>query len=306
MTKIGIIGTINRDTIVYHDREKFLGWGGILYNLKILSDLASADTEICPVCNIGQDCYPDIMRQLKKLPHLNLDYIKKVPENNNHCFLTYSDAVNKTEILKGGVPLLKYDDIKPILDCDIILVNYISGHDIVLESLQEFSREFKGQIYIDIHSYTLGKRKDGRRFLRKPRYWPEIVNCGDFIQLNRMELAVLVGEQMSFKINNQLLLKHIDSYYQQLKTSKINYQSKILIVTDGTNGCYISNIRSREPAIKHLSLGRKPISGDTTGCGDCFSAGFIAEWLKSFSHEKAAMAGNRAAVTRIKKDQKFF
>ena len=306
MTKIGVIGTINSDTIVLPNGEKKQGWGGILYNLATFSYLTKGKTEIYPVCNVGQDCYPKIMTILKNLPRVCPDYISKVTEKNNHCFLTYNDTENKSEILKGGVPPLVYENISPLLDCNMILVNYISGRDIHLASLRKLRREYSGPIYIDIHSYTLGKRKDGRRFLRIPLSWPEVVQCGDLIQVNRLELAVLVGEHRDMKISDRTLRKHISLYYRYLGKHNINYRSKLLMVTDGVNGCYLSHVNSGKSALKHFPPGRRLVSGDTTGCGDCFSTGFILEWLKSGSPKKAAGTGNDAALLCIMGEIPFY
>jgi sugar/nucleoside kinase (ribokinase family) len=303
--KIGVIGTINRDTIVRHDGEKVEGWGGILYNLKTFSNLAPAGTNIYPVCNVGHDCYNDIVQQLKKLTRVRLDYINKVPEKNNHCFLTYTDPDNKTEILKGGVPPLKFDDVKPLLDCETVLMNFISGRDIEPGTLKKIRKEYRGLIYTDIHSFTLGKRRGGKRYLRSPKRWPEIVSVSDFIQLNRMELAVLVEDHEDFKPTEKTLKQHLDLFYRRLTESNVNYDSKYVIVTNSNKGCYISRKGAGRASLTHVSPGRKILSGDSTGCGDCFSAGFILDWIQNKSILKAAKAGNKAAARRIESDGKF-
>ena len=51
--KIGIIGTINKDTIEYPDGTARHGWGGMLYNLATLSHLVGKKAEIYPACFIG-------------------------------------------------------------------------------------------------------------------------------------------------------------------------------------------------------------------------------------------------------------
>jgi hypothetical protein len=139
--KIGVIGSINRDTILLADNALKQGWGGMLYNLVTLSHLMGKRGEIYPVCNIGRDCWDNIIAILSRLSGVHGDYLKKVPEKNNHCFLTYLPDGEKTEILRGGVPALLFNDVAPLLDSDIILINYISGRDINLKSLQKLRKK---------------------------------------------------------------------------------------------------------------------------------------------------------------------
>jgi len=302
--KIGVIGTINRDSIRLTDGTKKEGWGGILYNIVTLSHLVGSKARIVPVCNVGADNYNDISKILRSLPGVETGNVRKVKEKNNHCRLKYLDEQNKTEILEGGVPPLVYDDIEPLRDCDIILLNYISGRDIYLRSLRKLRRNFQGGIYIDIHSYTLGKKADGSRFLRRPPHWPEVVACGDYIQMNRLELAILAGGSGSSRPEEGDLENNLKGLLSSLRRGGVDTKSKVFIITDGSRGCYFLYGQDGASAIKHIRQQRKKTGAscqdvNVTGCGDCFAAGFTAGLADNLEIASCADAGNAAGFDRV-------
>lgn len=293
-SKIGAVGTINRDTIYQPDGGKVESWGGLLYNLKYLCD--SAEAEIIPVINVGSDSFRQVSRILGRFENINLAHIHKVPEKNNHCFLHYHNQSHKCEILKGGVPSLTYARIKPLLECDLVLVNFISGPDIKLSALERFRKSYTGAIYMDIHSLTLGRKKAPggyRRFLRRPRYWKRYAACADILQINETEFELLCGQEFSRKNATSFVTEHLNHL-------------KCLAVTRGVKGSLLvlrKNRRLYSREIPPVTVSRVQ---DTTGCGDIFGAGFVAEYLRSRSFIKAAQNGNRLAADRCRKKKAMF
>jgi sugar/nucleoside kinase (ribokinase family) len=297
--KIGVIGSINRDTVLLADKTLKQGWGGILYNLITLSHLIGKRAEIFPVCNIGRDCGNEINGILRQLPGVRVDYIHEVPARNNHCYLTYSADGEKTEILKGGVPPLRFDDVAPLLDSDMILINYISGRDIYLKSLQKLRKLYAGPIFMDIHSATLGKRPNGARFFRRPPYWQKMIKAADYIQMNRRELAILNGRRewpLSPKIR---LIDECSLLFRHLNSAGVTISNKAFIVTTGIDGCHIARPGDGRLMLKHITPSKPIKDGDTTGCGDCFNAGMVAELAKGASIYNSAVKGNEVAGRRV-------
>lgn len=311
--KIGVIGTINRDSICLADNSRKEDWGGILYNLVTLSSLTGRHADIFPACDIGKNHYNIVITLLKKLRGINIDLVNEVPEKNNHCHLTYLDSENKREILKGGVPPLKYADVRGLEECDIVLMNYISGKDIYLKSLQKFRRRYSGIIYMDVHSYTLGKRKSGARFIRRPSPWMKVFACGNYLQMNRLELAI-----MARGINNESEIgDRIDSDFRkmidQAAHGGFDFRSKVFIITDSSKGCYLFYHKNKKWSKRLVRAETSTIlksysdrSLNATGCGDCFAAGFVAGLARNNGLVECAVSANRAGHARIKNKSKIY
>lgn len=295
--KIGLIGTINRDIITFPDGTVKRGWGGAFYNLRTFSQSFGSHAKIHPVCNVGQDCYRPIMKILRKLPGVDTAYIIKVPEKNNTCYLKYFDDENKTEILKGGVPRLLYDNVKPLLDCDIILMNYISGSDIYIKSLLKLREEYAGKIYIDLHSLTLGKRNNGTRYLRCPANWEAVVAAGDYIQMNRQELNILTAGKIGS--DEKDINRNISIIFRFLKRHKVDISGKVFIITEGAEGSILYSPQKKDWDRIFVPVFRKLANCDTTGCGDSYSAGFISGLINGKNLRACGQEGNRWALNCI-------
>lgn len=278
-SKVGIIGSINRDTIYLADDRQVSSWGGILYNIKYLSE--SGVGQIVPVVNAGCDAYYDILDILEKYPNVNRECINRVDALNNHCFLYYHNQSHKCEVLKGGVPKLHYKQVTQLLECDLVLVNFISGRDIALQTLERFRKNHQGLIYMDIHSLTLGSRKveDGyKRFLRRPSNWLRYVSCADILQMNESEFEIVSGCEFSHE--------NLKNFWQLISPG-----AKCLLITLGKDGSLVISGKAK-PVIKEIPPIKISRVYDTTGCGDAFAAGFISEYLKSKNFSKSAANGN--------------
>lgn len=290
--KVGVIGTINRDTIYYPDGGIVNSWGGILYSLKYLCQ--TKNIQVCPAVNVGYDCFDDIMRLLKQFPRLDLSLVNRVASKNNHCLLRYVNQSDKSEIIKGGVPPLRYEQVKPLLDSNLILVNFISGRDISLQALERLRKEYNGIIYIDLHSLTLGRRKTKggfARFLRRPRNWQRYVACADILQVNRVEFELISGTPFS--------IESAYMFFSRCRGEGLRY----LIITLGQKGCLIVHVSKRIHSISIPASRPATHPYDTTGCGDVFAAGFISTYSECWLSEeknliKAAQTGNCLAAQR--------
>ena len=293
-TKIGAVGTINRDTIYQPDGGRIESWGGLLYNVRYLC--GSAIGEIIPVVNIGRDCFRPVMEILNRFENINISQIRKVAEKNNHCFLHYQNESHKCEILKGGVPPLTYSRLEPLLDCDLVLINFISGPDVRLAALEKFRQNYDGIIYMDIHSLTLGRtRVPGgyRRHLRRPRYWKRYAACAAVLQVNETEFQLLSGREFSLETGIDFVADNLEDL-------------KCLAVTQGASGCSIIYRANGLLLGRSIPAMKVETVYDTTGCGDIFGAGFVVEFLISGNYSLAAQYGNCLAGERCGIKEKIF
>lgn len=287
--KITIIGTINRDTIIFHDGKKTESFGGILYNIAALSGLGGNQVEIYPVCNLGYDIYEEVIKILIKYKNVKSDGINKVNKKNNHVYLSIDNKHNKKEILKNCVPAVNSHQIKPFLDRHVLLINFTSGFDIGLEDLKRIRKNTKALIYMDIHSLTLGRDRSGKRYLRSPRRWREYVKQANIIQTNLAELEVLSGRELKHT-------KEIGEFGNYL----LSLGPDVLLVTLGDKGALM--IFREEDQVKFEKSAGIKVGGfkDTTGCGDVFSAGFLINYLCTKNSIQSLDFANRKAAEKCK------
>ncbi|MDX1495742.1 MAG: PfkB family carbohydrate kinase, partial [Longimicrobiales bacterium] len=79
-------------------------------------------------------------------------------------------------------------------DCDALLINFISGHELDLEGAEEVRRSYLGPIYGDLHSLFLDTAPDGTRHPRRLPRWRRWVACFDAVQVNESEMDRMRGE----------------------------------------------------------------------------------------------------------------
>jgi len=287
--RVLVVGTINKDSVELANGKKYQGYGGLLYTLVTMARLAKKEDEIFPVVNLGRNVKKPVFEILEKYPVIKTDYIKTVRQTNNHCKLEYFDDDMKSEVLKGGVPPVRYRDLKPLIkSCNFAVINFVSGVDLNLKTLEKLRSEFTGDIFIDIHSLTLGMRKDGTRYLRRPRNWRRYCACADYLQMNVEEYKLLAV----FDPSNQELIAFLNSFSGK--------RPRAIIVTAGEDGALLAyKTGSGETArlIKPVKVSKVK---DTTGSGDVFGGAFCAAVLRGSSMIKAAGQANDIAAKSVR------
>lgn len=105
----------------------------------------------------------------------------------------------------------------------------------------------------------------------------ELIKRTDIIFLNKKEVSILTGEE-----------------YPEGAQKLVDLGVSLVIVTCGEHGAYLytSDEVIHSPTHKKESL-------DTTGAGDAFASGFIAEFIKNNDLMKCLQMGNRSASACI-------
>lgn len=281
---IAVIGTINRDTIYPYDGPRIESYGGILYNLVALSSLMKKQVRLYPICNLGADIHRTVLDRLEELANTNIEGIRIVRLKNNHAILRYSTPSDRNEFLENRLPTLTFHHIEPFLDCDFLLINFISGHDLNLSTLKRIRHHFKGTIFVDIHSLTLGISTDGQRIPRRPDEWTEWVRQADICQLSLDESRILAGRAL-----------HTDDEVAQFAKQLLTIGPRIVLITLGPKGSFVASRSESGTALEHCPANTVSVV-DTTGCGDIFSAGFISEYIRSRDPMTANRFANRVAA----------
>lgn len=287
--KVTVIGTINRDTLVFPSGLRKESFGGILYNLSSLSGLGGRYLEIRPVCNLGHDVYSQVMGMIESYSNVRPDGIRKVRRKNNHALLMIDEIGEREEVLQNRVPVLSFSHIEPFLDCDAVLVNFISGFDIGLGTLKRIRKKTHALLFMDVHSLTLGVKKDGRRFFRTPARWKEYVAEVDIVQCNLVELSILSGQDLKST-------KDIRDFGETI----LSLGPRALLVTLAQAGAVVIYKKDSSRELR-MSAGRK-VQGfkDATGCGDAFSAGFLCCYLSTGRFDRSLDFGNMVAAEKCK------
>lgn len=103
-------------------------------------------------------------------------------------------------------------------------------------------------------------------------------------------LDILVGNRDEFEalVSNSKDLIKPDIHEIQETISKNFPNLKVILITDGANGCYYFSQKKHG----HVPTGQVLVA-DTTGAGDGFCAGFIAEYLSGTDLEEAIRHGTK-------------
>lgn len=219
---------------------------------------------------------------------------------NNNFKSMIIDEIKKKDV---STDLCQYED--NYLNLSIILLNergersiihYSPPHTHILKSKSDLNKILKTKaLYLgNLPDVSLSERKQLLHFVKNKNIIT-FVNFGvadcrrpkkqlidffakvDILIVNGHEFADIVKapyKDIHFKENI------IDWYIPELK-------DKLVIVTEGKKGsyAYLSDKVIHQPAYET----NKVI--DTTGAGDAYSAGFIAEYLRSYNIEKAMHQG---------------
>ncbi len=286
--RIALLGTINRDTIRTPDGVETESYGGILYSLLPLSAIVKDTARILPVVNVGEDMREIVIDYLGPCANIDFEGVAFVPDKNTHCFMVYDKDYNKQETLLGGVPKLTFNRIEPFLSCDAIAVNFITGIELELETLQSVRKATEAPIFMDLHSLSLGMDDQNRRFWRVPPYWNEWIACADVIQMNEQEAALLAGETLD-----------TDDKTYAFGDRLISNGSSVAIVTRNANGSDVVYSENGDTILHHsppLPAG-EPV--DETGCGDVYLMGFMASYLESRDPVEASRFANFLAGINV-------
>jgi sugar/nucleoside kinase (ribokinase family) len=282
--RIAILGTITCDTIFQPQGGASESYGGLLYSILPLAMLAEPGTMIMPVVNLGRDVEGPVRAILSRHEQVSQEGIRVVPERNNRVLLRYTSEGEREEVQQGGLPPLTFEQIEPFLDADVLLVNFISGSDLSLETFQRIRGNTSATVYTDIHSLSLGIDQEGHRFQRPLPKWRKWTAQADVVQVNRGEARLLAGS--SLESDDQLL---------SLGRRVLETGVSILLITLGAEGSLMMAASNGDIRVDRFPPHPPGRVADTTGCGDVFLAAFVAEHARSGDPQKASRFANLVA-----------
>ena len=301
---LGVVGTLVWDRIIGTDGASGAveEWGGIAYALSALSASLPERWTIRPILKIGGDLEAEGRQFLREIPRIDDSGVIAVPEANNRVELRYESESRRVENLTGGVLPWEWDELSPLVGgCDALYVNFVSGHEMGLESATALRSGFAGPMYADLHSLFLGTDGSGRRHDRSLESWASWFRCFDAVQMNADELALLGGGPG-------------DPWARA--EGALGEELGLILVTRGDHGAGFVAREGLDPNPMSWRSGRDrnrvgrtlsgsvtltapPIVGDPTGCGDVWGATMFARLLHGDDIEAAMRAANELAGLNV-------
>ncbi|HYW31547.1 MAG TPA: carbohydrate kinase family protein [Gemmatimonas sp.] len=285
--RVGLIGTLVHDVIYgpppRHERSE--GWGGVAYTLHGMAAATHGDWEIVPLIKVGADVARAARDLLASVPHVvRTTPLHVVPEQNNRSELRYFSAGERTECASGGVPGWEWEPLKTALDAaavDALYVNFLSGVELDLPTMQQVRDHFRGLIYVDLHMLLWHTDATGHRTLRPLMDVEDWCRCFDYIQVNEEEMRTIAPDPVALA---------------RIATSA---GACGVIVTRGTHGVHILTRDESAHGLTEAVLASDTVHQgervDPTGCGDVWGGTFFVRMLAGDPLPRAARDANRAA-----------
>ena len=305
--RIGIIGLINHDTIFMTGGRRIQDLGGILYNTTVMADLVGDSDRVYPISRIGAECYEAMRAILDRRPAVNTRGVAVSPNGTSRNQIRYDGAMEKVEQLTNHIGPISLDQIEPFLDFDALLVNFIVGDDIALETMEAVRGSASGLLYLDVHNLCLGIDAEGYRRRRAPEDWRRWIEMFDVVQMNEVEARLLAGAgngaatATSGPLANEAAAAssvqplEAEDDFLAFGRSITALGPSVCIITRGSLGPV--TVYREDDVIESVVVPSVPVAEmvDTTGCGDAFAAGFVTEYLASKDPARATRLANRVA-----------
>ena len=305
--RIGIIGLINHDTIFMAGGRRIQDLGGILYNTTVMADLVGDGDRVYPISRIGAECYEAMRAILDRRPAVSTRGVAVSPNGTSRNQIRYDGAMEKVEQLTNHIGPISLDQIEPFLDVDALLVNFIVGDDIALETMEAVRGSASGLLYLDVHNLCLGIDAEGYRRRRAPEDWRRWIEMFDVVQMNEVEARLLAGAgneaaaASSGPLENEAAAAssvqplEAEDDFLAFGRSITALGPSVCIITRGSLGPV--TVYREDDVIESVVVPSVPVAEmvDTTGCGDAFAAGFLTEYLASKDPARATRLANRVA-----------
>lgn len=279
--KFLVIGTIIRDIIHSTDGTVSLSPGGLCHTINSMLSLIDDDDTIVPVSFVGRDFYAEIIHRYKGKKQVITDGLIPCDQPNNTVELKYRNHLERQERSLNPFPELPFSAVENFLDADAVLINMISGWEFELSVLRKIRHSYPGIISIDLHSLTMGRHKDGLRYLRPAENIENWIEYADIIQANEREFENIGGDLKQ----PELFLEH-----------PCFKEGNIFNLTKGGEGSTSFYCNNTELVQYSASPGMNLKIIDPTGCGDAFIAGFLLNYIKTKNLHYAADNANRIAA----------
>ncbi|UCH35954.1 MAG: carbohydrate kinase family protein [Armatimonadota bacterium] len=295
--RISVIGAIVHDEITTADGARRESFGGITYNMAALSSIVSDDTSICPIANVAEDRWDEVVELLARYPLVTTDDVQRVPGKLTAAKLVYTSPTWRDETVLHPMRPLTTERLTGAFDSDAVLVNFINGSELDLETFAALRENARGFLHLDVHSKVAHWDAEGKKSQVPFEGWQEWLSRVDAAQMNEFECEMTVGrklrEQQDFVQAGAEIVEACSAKRRAGGHGEAG--APIVLITLGPLGSVL--VYRRADGIFWVANPALAVEQvvDTTGCGDSFSAGFLWNYFQCREPAKANAAANIVA-----------
>jgi sugar/nucleoside kinase (ribokinase family) len=293
---VGVLGSINEDTIEHADGRIDHSLGGVLFTACALGRLGAGRLRVWLLAKAHRSMLIHLRQRLVDIPDLRLEGLLEIPQPGYRCHITYDQHGEKTEVLCGDVEPLTLDELAPVLPrLQALVVNFITGYEIRRETLAAVRTQLAGPVFMDLHSLTLGRSADGTRFPEPTVDIDKWLALADVVQMNESEARILGAHTHC----QDSLARDAVSPLVKWATAHLDRGPRAIVVTRGVAGA-IAAWRNEDGVLAHIVQPAHEVSSaahlDPTGCGDVFLAAMAAAQIRGMGFPAAMAHASRAAA----------
>lgn len=284
---IGVLGSINEDTIERADGSLQHSLGGALFTACALAHMAGQAARVWLLARVSTALDERLRRQLRGVQGLRLDGLLPISGLGYRCHISYDPEGDKTEVLHGEVAALTPGELAEFLPpLQALVVNFITGDEITCQDLALVRKQVAGPLFVDIHSLTLGRRSNGTRFPRPLAQAGSWLAQADVLQMNEFEARVLGAP-----VGTEALL--------DWAASRLDFGPGTVVITRGALDAVVA-WRNQQGTVERLVQPASPVGPDgqldPTGCGDVFLAALAAAHVRGLDLPTSMQQASRAAA----------
>lgn len=230
------------------------------------------------VSKVGEDFSAEYYAYLRK-ENVDLSGVKKIKGASTTSFeLKYGLDGQRRFVLKNRAPTIGIDDIPANFKAKAVHVAPIAN-EIPYEVVSKLS-ELANFVSLDPQGFLRYFRRNKSMYLDKMRT-PKVLRQISMLKASQKEIETMSGETDLTKAINWVFQKGV----------------KTVIVTKGVNGAVLQV----EKKTYHVPAAKPKRVVDTTGAGDAFMGGFLAEYTRGKDPVWSACVGSASASFVIEK-----